>query len=153
MDFIIIFSMIIIFLLGFVFINKLSVIINPSEFDDNEYQQKPDMKTALIFGDIDIIDEISYILENYNISNTIINDINELVKSDSYNYLIALSASDFDNIMICSIGKKMMGIDNIIALCNISYYKKIYDDNNIKHLNLNNISASLVVSTLLQLNI
>lgn len=149
-DLIIIISMICIFFLGFVFINKLSVIINPNEFNNafNE-QQYTFSEKALILGNINIADEIVAGLKKQNITAKIIQDMFQLEITESFDYLIALSENDLDNLMICSICKQFMGINKDISICNLAYNKKIYEDNKIPYLLKENLTADLVVSSLL----
>lgn len=149
-DLIIIITMICIFFLGFVFFNKLSVIVNPNEFNNSSHNHRYQFsEKALILGNINIAYEIADNLKKRNISYEIIQDMYQLELTESFDYLIALSENDLDNLMICSICKKFMGINRDIAICNLNYNKKIYEDNKIPYLPKDNLSADLVVSSLL----
>ncbi|MDF2677230.1 MAG: hypothetical protein K0Q97_1548 [Bacillota bacterium] len=150
-DFIIVISMICIFFSGFVFINKLSAIVNPNEFNDAASQKPLHLisERALIIGNISIINEIVTVLKKRNISAEIIQDMYQLEITDPFDYLIAVSENDLDNLMICSICKKFMGINQDIAICNLIYNTKIYEDNQIPYLLKENLTADLIVSSLL----
>jgi len=143
--------MICIFFLGFVFINKLSVIVNPRKFNNSFHDQRYQFsEKALIFGNINIIDEIAADLKKRNILSKIIQDTSQLEYTESFDYLIALSEHDLDNLMVCSICKKFMGINQDIAICNLNYNKKVYEDNKILYLLKENLTADLVVLSLLK---
>ncbi|MDW5299260.1 MAG: hypothetical protein SA378_03870 [Sedimentibacter sp.] len=156
MDYIIAVLMIIIFLIGFVFIDKIYNIANPVEFNKNAFYQFSDYNSltgALIYGDknSDFCTAISDVLKQYNINSEILNDINILDNSSSYKYLVAVSKSDLDNLTICAIGRKMMDINNILAICNQKYNKKIYEENHIAYLTGDILSANEIAHTLLNL--
>jgi len=151
MDYIIIVCMIVIFLLGFFVIDKFDALIDPIEFaldDENIVHSKENSKKVLVFGNLSISKDILILLEKQNISYTTIKNTNELDKYNSYKYLIAVDELDLENLFICSLGKKMMGITEIIAICNFSYNKKIFEDNHVPYLCGDNITASQIVSSL-----
>lgn len=152
MDYIIIITMIVVFLTGFVFLDEICVLFSPNDMQDDLYGEKSsahDSKHALVFGIPPYSTDIVKILKNKSISYTLIQNANDLDKSGSYNYLFAVHESDLENLMFCSIGKNMMGIKQIVALCNCSYNKKIFEDNNILYLCKDNFSAYQFVSALL----
>lgn len=151
MDYIIIISMIFIFLLGFVFIDKVCCIIQPANELETKNSYNDEIKTekALIFGKLPISLNIMELLDKYDVAYALIKDINELNISYSYNYLFAVDDNDFENLMICSICKKMMGINKIISVCNLSNNKKIFEDNHIKYLFGTDIVANQLVFSLL----
>jgi|GEM_PF-525186 len=151
MDYIIIICMIVVFLLGFFAIDKFGALIDPIEFaldDENIVHSKEKSESVLVFGNLSIAKDILKLLEKQNISYTTIKSINELDKYNSYKYLIAVDELDLENLFICSLGKKMMGITEIITICNFSYNKKIFEDNHIPYLCGDNITASQIVSSL-----
>lgn len=151
MDYIIIVAMIVVFLFGFIAIDKFSALIDPIEFaldDVNIVQNNKKQEKVLLFGNRSISKDIIKFLEKQNISYTIIKSTNELNESSSYKYLIAVDELDLENLLICSLGKKMMGITEIIAICNYANNKKIFEDNHIPYLCGDNITASQLVSTL-----
>lgn len=154
MDYIIAVLMIAIFLIGFVFIDKIYSIANPVELNgDAFYQSAADnnLTDVLIYGDSDFCIDISETLEQNNFNTEILYDINKLDKSCLYKFLIAVSKSDLDNLTICAIGTKMMGINKVLAICNQQYNKKIYEENHIQYLSANCISASDIALTLQKL--
>jgi len=151
MDYIIVITMIIVFLLGFVAIDKFCALIDPIEFaldDENIVQSNKKSEKVLVFGNHAISKDIIKLLERQNISYTIIKSTNEINKYNSYEYLIAVDELDLENILICSLGKKMKGTKEIIAICNCAYNKKIFEDNHIPYLCGDNITASQIVSSL-----
>ena len=156
MDYIIVVLTIAVFLIGFVFIDKIYSIANPVEFNGDTFYQFSDCSSltdALIYGDSDFCTDISDVLKQYNINSEILNDINILDKSRSYKYLIAVSKSDLDNLTICAIGTKMMDINNVLAICNQQYNKKIYEENHITYLTRDILSAIDIAHTLLNLRV
>lgn len=154
MDYIIAVLMISIFFIGFVFIDKIYSIANPVEFNGEEFYQSAsdnNLIDVLIYGDSDFCMEISDALKQKKLYSEVLYDINKLDKSCSYKFLIAVSKSDLDNLTICAIGTKMMGINKVLAICNQQYNKKIYEENHIQYLSANFISASDIALTLLKL--
>ncbi|MDD4088595.1 MAG: hypothetical protein PHS04_11440 [Tissierellia bacterium] len=145
--FIVVITMIIIFLLGFKFIDKIYSIAIPSEKakSSTDFIQ---FENALIYGNKPDRKELSNFFKNKNINCIFLEEIYNLDMSISYSYLIAAGKSDLDNLMICTICSKMMGTKKIIALCNCSYNKKIYEDNHIPYLFNNDISVVFLASCL-----
>ncbi|MBP1926069.1 hypothetical protein J2Z76_001933 [Sedimentibacter acidaminivorans] len=151
MDFIIVISMIIIFYLGFIFIDKICVLLNPKDFiidDKNSILNTNSSQDILLFGDNEISFDIAKILENYNISYSMITKTNEINEFKSYKFIFAVDKFDLENLMICSLGKKMMNSTEFIAICNCPYNKKIFEDNHIPYLYGDNIQASQIVKIL-----
>lgn len=151
MDYIIIICMIVVFLLGFFVIDKFGSLIDPIEFaldDENLVHSKENLEKVLVFGNLSISKDILKLLEKQNISYTTIKSTNDIDKYFSYKYLIAVDELDLENLFICNVGKKMMGITEIIAICNFAYNKKIFEDNHIPYLCGDNITASQIVSSL-----
>lgn len=151
MDYIIIVAMTVVFLLGFFAIDKFSALVDPMEFaleDENIVQINKKQEMVLLFGNLSISKDIIKLLEKHNISYTVIKNTNELNEFISYKYLIAVDELDLENLLICSLGKKMMGITEIIAICNYANNKKIYEDNHIPYFCGENITAFQIFSTL-----
>lgn len=154
MNYILVVSMIAVFLIGFIFIDDIYKIADPIEFaEDASYQPCYDNKLtqALIYGDSDFCIDISQNLQQHNICSEILYDINQLDKSCPYKFLIAASKSDLDNLTICAIGLKMMGINKILAVCNQQYNRKIYEENHILYLSADNLLASDIALKLLNI--
>lgn len=152
MKFIIVVSIVIIFYLGFIFIDKICVLFDPIDFTNektNEGLGSNKSIKVLLFGSNRVSSDISSILDKLNIPYTLIKNTNELKSFDSYKYIFAVDKLDLENLMICSLGKKMMGATEFIAICNCSYNKKIFEDNNIPYLFGDNIQAAQIVKTLL----
>lgn len=151
MNYAVIISIILVFFLGFAFIDKICCIafqLNTPEAKDICDSEIKNEK-ALIFGNQQISLNIVKLLEKYDIASISIHDINELNMSDSYSYLFAVDDRDFENLMICSICSKKMGIKKIISVCNYHYNKKIFEDYQIKYLlKADEIAAQLVFSLL-----
>ncbi len=155
MNFIIIASIIAIFFINFYFIDEIFKIAEtPAENTEDYYQTKSgnNSSTALISGDSDICYEISELLKQNNISSLILNDVDQLRYMYPYDYLIAANKSDLNNLTICSIGMKMVGINKAISICNQHYNKKIYEENNIPYLFGDNLTASDIVCKLLNIH-
>jgi len=152
MKFVLVVSMIIIFYLGFIFIDKLCVLFDPIYFHASEKDTvfySNQTMLCLIFGNNNISLDISKILDKSNISYTLINNLNELNNLDSYKYIFAVNKLDLENLMIYSLAKKAIDDFEFIAICNCSYNKKIFEDNHIPYLFGDNIQASQFVKSLL----
>ena len=152
MEFVIGISLIALYFIGFIFIDKIYKIANPCEEKDvaSQKNENKSIKETLLYGDRDCCEEISKSLDKYGISSEIFYDLNDINMSKSYRFLIAASKSDLDNLTVCSIGTKMMEINKVFAVCNQPYNKKIYEENNISI--FNRISASDIALTLLNIN-
>lgn len=147
MDYFIAILMMGIFFLGFVFIDNIySIAATDTKVKEMNLTESKKVK-ALILGDIVFSSEIKKILEEeYDISSIIVPDTKDLNKSEKYEYVLAVSKLDLENLMLCSISANMMNVKNIIAICNNSYNKKIYEDNNFSYL-YGNVSSYQLVST------
>lgn len=151
MIFILVVSIIIIFYLGFIFIDKICVLFDPIDFpinNNNTILSSNISIQCLIMGNNNISLDIAKILDKLDITYTLIDNTNELSNYDSYKYIFAVNNLDLENLMICSLAKKMMGATEFIAICNCSYNKKIFEDNQIPYLFGDNIQASQIVKTL-----
>lgn len=146
---IIILSVIAIFLINLIFIDKIYKII------DNPVEQVKlpkknidvSLREALILGDGEICRNISDLLNRQNIASDILNDIDEIDKSYPYKYVLAVFNDDLENLTVCSIAINMMGINNTLAICNKKYNQKIYDENKI--ITLNSCASALDIVSLL----
>lgn len=137
---------------GFVIMDKLDKFIaSPNFIPDSKMttQDENESKGALVFGRLDLSDEIIELLEKNNISYSKIVNFNQLNKSASYKYLFAVDEIDLENFMICSFCEKMMGITKRIAICNCFDNLKIFKDNRIPFLCGYSISASSLVAELI----
>nr|WP_300089863.1 hypothetical protein [Sedimentibacter sp.] len=141
MELIIVLMLIALYFVGFKFIDSIYKLASPCEkkpvsekHDESSKLSVSDEKKtfdALIYGNEDYCNEISDSLKTYNISSETLNDLNAVNMSNSYKFLIAAGNSDLDNLTICSIGTKMMEIDKVFAVCNQTYSRKLYEENNI----------------------
>ena len=152
MEFVLGILLIALYFAGFIFIDKIYKIANPSEEKDvaSQANESKSVKETLLYGDRDCCEEISKSLDKYGISSEIFYDLNDINMSKSYRFLIAASKSDLDNLTVCSIGIKMMDIKKVFAVCNQTYNKKIYEENNISI--FSSTSASDIALTLLNIN-
>lgn len=93
-------------------------------------------KKVIIYGDNSISKVVRKYFDNEKIEYDFIknNMIEKL--SDEYKYVLVLSESDLDNLMICSIAKKIFHMNNIISVCNNVSNKSIFDDYNIFNVSL-----------------
>jgi hypothetical protein len=141
MELIIVLMLIALYFVGFKFIDNIYGLASPcdkktvsAKQDESKLSVSDDKKTfdALIYGNEDYCNEISDSLKTYNISSETLNDLNAVKMSNSYKFLIAAGNSDLDNLTICSIGTKMMEIDKVFAVCNQTYNRKLYEENNIR---------------------
>jgi len=149
MDIILLVSFIAVALLGY----KLIDVAFNGAFTYAKVENGPDLKkleNALIFGSKSDNKGLEEIFKDKNIKCTLVEDINDLDTSISYNYLIAVGKSDQDNIIICTIFSKLMGVERLIALCNYSYNEKFYENNHIPYFNSKDMSFGLLTSYLFE---
>lgn len=139
MELIVVLILIALYFVGFKFIDNIYNLSSPCEKKSakqdeiNKLSSCGDIKMSdvLIYGNDDYCIEISAALKKYNLSSETFNDLNKLNMSNSYKFLIAAGNSDLDNLTICSIGTKMMDINKVFAVCNQTYSRKLYEENNI----------------------
>ena len=151
MEWILIVATLIILSFGFVFMDKLDKFMaSPHFFPDRKepVQNKEATISALVFGKLDLSDEIATLLEKLNISYTEIEDFNQLNMSAAYQYLFAVDESDFENLMICLFCEKTMGLKKRIAICNCFDNIKIFKENHVPYMCGYSISASSLVAEL-----
>jgi len=154
MNFLIIISVIAVFIVNLLFIDKIySIVDPPAEHSEEAINSVTEnKKDVLLFGEETLCNEISDLLYKYKLSSEILLDMNTLDKSRTYNYLVSVNKSDLENLMICSIGIKMMDIKAVLSLCNRQCNKKIYDENQVPYLIGNSLTASDFVYNLLNIN-
>lgn len=154
MNFLIIISVVAVFIVNYKFIDTIYKIADTP--GKNSIKSKKivneNRKKALLIGDEPLCSEISDLLFQYDISPEIMYDINKLDQFYQYDYLVAVKSSDLDNLMLCSIGLKMMEIKFVLALCNKQYNKKIYEDNQIPYLIGSSLTSSDFVYQLLNIS-
>ncbi|TJX12807.1 hypothetical protein E9840_11890 [Tissierella creatinini] len=146
MDYILIISFIIIAALVYKLIDVVFDNASASlEMEDKEWFPRGD--NALLFANKSFNkEELEELLKKRDLNGVFIEEINNLDTKMKYNYLIAAGDSDFDNITLCTICSKMLGVEKYVAICNYSYNKKIYEDNHIPYLfgsDINIISLAL----------
>lgn len=141
MELIIVLILIALYFAGFKFIDNIYNLASPCKKNPLSVKQDESKKLGssndkmvsdvLIYGNEEYCFEISAALQKYELSSEVVNDLNELNMSNSYKFLIAAGNSDLDNLTICSIGTKMMEMDKAFAVCNQTYSRKLYEENNI----------------------
>ncbi len=146
MDFILIISFIIIVALGY----KLIDVVFDKVFPDLEIVNESNFTigdNALLFTnkyfDKEVLEDL---FKEKNLNCVFLQEINSLDTTMKYKYLIAAGDSDFDNMTLCAICSKILGVEKYVAICNYSYNKKIYEDNHIPYLfgsDINIISMAL----------
>ncbi|MDD2495064.1 MAG: hypothetical protein PHE29_07730 [Tissierellia bacterium] len=153
MNLIIILSVIAIFFINLFFIDEIYKIFEPSYELDMNCNPLNDNKSieALIIGEKNLCLEISELLKQNSIFSLTLEDSNQINMEYKYKYLIAVNKSDLDNLMICSIGIKIMGIEQVISVCNDHYNKKLYDKINVPYLYKEGLTSSELVFTLLNI--
>ncbi len=152
MEWVIVIATFVVFALGFIVMGKLDKFFaSPRFFPDREKKERYEAESneALVFGKLDLSDEIIDLLEKLNISYTKITDFNQLNKSVPYKYLFAVDESDFENLMICSFCEKTIGLKKRIAICSCFDNIKIFKDNHIPYLCGYSISAPALVAELI----
>ncbi len=129
----IILSLIAVFLINFIFIDKIYTIIEPPSKNhcnsNNNYICRE--KDVLIYGNKAVCREISCLLMQKDLTSDIFNDIDKLDKSRNYSCMLAVNDDDLENLTACSIASKLMKIKIIFAICNKQYNKNIYEENEI----------------------
>lgn len=150
MEAIMIITVIAIFFINFIFIDNIYKIVDKTAEPALAPNEKSDgsLREALVLGDDDTCQKIEDLLKTHNISSDIIKCIDDINKSHPYKYVLAVFNDDLENLTVCSIAVKIMGINNVVAICNKEYNQKIYDENNILTIN-RYASAFDIVSILL----
>lgn len=147
MDFIVVISMMVIFFLGYRLIDI--VFNNVSHLTDIDNSLSLDTKENVLLytseSDFEIVKEY---LKDKPLNCILIKDMSYLVTWVDYNYLIAASKSDLDNLTICTICLNRLGLKKIVALCNSPSSKKFYEDNHIPYLLDSNLSIIFLVTFL-----
>lgn len=84
-------------------------------------------KKILIYGDNELANSIEEICEDENAQYEVMeNDIEKIVDKE-YNLLILLRNDDLDNLMLCSLGRRLSNIRGIISVCNDKKNKILYE--------------------------
>lgn len=142
MELIIILMLIALYFAGFKFIDNIYKLASPCEKIPQSAKNESDTITTnhkasdvLIYGNANYCLELSNALKVYGIISESFKDLSELNMSNSYKFLIAAGNADLDNLTVCSICTKMMEIDKVFAVCNQTYSRKLYEENNIQILN------------------
>jgi hypothetical protein len=65
-------------------------------------------------------------------------------------YLFALSGSDTDNIIMCSTGRKLYGIGDIISICNDSRNEEIFKNEKIPYIMADKANLQVIYESVLQ---
>lgn len=140
MDLILLVSFIIIIILGY----KLIDVVFDKVFPDIEIIDVPSFTgedNALLFAnkffDKGVVEDL---FKGKKLNCIFLEEIKDLDTSIRYKYLIAAGDSDLDNMTICSICSKMLGVEKFIAICNASNNRKVYEDNHIPYLFASDIS-------------
>lgn len=58
--------------------------------------------------------------------------IGEEIPAEAAKYIFALTDSDFENISMCSVAKKIYGVKRAVSICNRPENRKIYEESHIK---------------------
>lgn len=150
MNVIIILSVIAVFFINFIFIDKIYKIVEYPVDNIYDTNQKiyNNTREVLIYGEEAKSKEICDLLATHNITSETLIDIEKLDKSYPYKYLLAVYNEDLDNLVACSIAAKIMGITKIIALCNNQYNNKIYEENHIYYLSSDASTSEIVLALL-----
>lgn len=152
MDWMIAIATLAVFAFGYMIMNKLDQFIaSPHFFPDRKPSERENnaVNGALVFGRFDLSDEIIELLKKLKIPYVKITDFNQLDQSMAYEYLFAVDESDFENLMICTVCEKVMGLKNRIAICSCFDNIKIFKDNHIPYLCGYSISAASLVAELI----
>lgn len=132
MDAIIILMVVAIFFINLTFIDRIYKIVDNAEEPFQKTRNTDcSFKDVLIMGEDDICQKINCELKKLNIPSDILHDIDDIDKSYPYKYVVAAFNDDLENLTVSSIAVNMMGITNIVAICNKKYNQKIYDENHI----------------------
>ncbi len=112
-----------------------------SELVPNHQPEKP---YALILGENPIADQLKKLLDSKKIDYLQIKDPNNLDKTKSYSHLFAVSNDDLNNMLVCIIINKIMNDCSTIAVCNQLQDQKLYEQNNIPYLLVQEIDADVL---------
>lgn len=99
-------------------------------------QKKAEPEQAvLLFGGTDSAKEMKKILAFEGVPCLHISQESEIDRELSYCYLFALSDNDLDNMMICRIGERILGVpgNKMVSLCNRTEHRKIFEEEGIPY--------------------
>lgn len=148
MEVIMILTVIAVFFINFIFIDNIYKVVDPEPIKVSNKVFNGSFKEALILGDGTVGRKLSDSLKLQNISSDIMLTIDDIDKSYPYKYILAVFDDDLENLTACTIAINMMGINNIVAICNKQYNQKIYEENHIITVN-SHATALDIVSLLL----
>lgn len=133
MEALMILMVIAVFFINFIFIDNIYKIVDnkTKPFEITKKDLNCSVKDALIIGDDGICQKIISELKKHNIQSDIIYDIDDIDKTYPYKYVLAAFNDDLENLTVASISINMMGITNIVAICNKEHNQRIYDENHI----------------------
>lgn len=155
MQWIILISVLALFISGYFIMDKLDNIFASSHcFPDakNIVPEKKHDHDTLVFGKPGISIDIYKMLEEENIVFDKAESINELNQSHQYKYLFAVDKTDLENIVICSLCERLKGGVKKIAILNDLENKNVYEKYNIPFLYVNGITEIQIVSALFPCN-
>ncbi len=118
---------------GFWFMKKLDRFLNRQKAHAPE-KADPE-EAALLFGGTDSAKEMEKILSRKGIPCLRISQESEIDRGLVYCCLFALSDNDLDNMMICRIGERILGVpgDKMVSLCNSAEHRKIFEEEGIPY--------------------
>lgn len=148
MEVIMILTVIAVFFINFIFIDNIYKVVDPEPIKVSNKVFNGSFKEALILGDGTVGRKLSDSLKLQNISSDIMLTIDDIDKSYPYKYILAVFDDDLENLTACTIAINMMGINNVVAICNKQYNQKIYEENHIITVN-SHATALDIVSLLL----
>ena len=92
-------------------------------------------RVVLLFGGTEPAKEMETILSHERIPCLHISEESEIDRGLVYRYVFALSGDDLDNIMICRIGERILGMpkNQMVSLCNRAENRKIFEEKDIPY--------------------
>ncbi len=118
---------------GFRFMKKLDLFLDRQ--GTHAAEKADSERAALLFGGTDSAAEMEHILSREKIPCRHISKESEIDRGLIYDYLFALSDDDLDNIMICRIGERILGMpkSRMVSLCNSVEHRKIFEEKGIPY--------------------
>ena len=148
MDFIVIASMMVIFLLGY---KLIDVVFNnvPRFTKADDSLSIVTKENILLYTSESDFEELKAFFEDKPLNCILLKDMGYLDTSVNYNYFIAASKSDLDNITISIICLKKLRLKKLVALCNLPSNKRLYEENHIPYLFGSNLSIVFLATFLI----